>query len=61
MGLPDRQEKDDDEWLRVRDKFTVPISLQVELQPKYKVEVSKKIRRISSSRWIVRRSSAIWG
>jgi hypothetical protein len=42
MGLPDRQDKDDDDWLRVRDKFTVPISLQVELQPKYKVEVSKK-------------------
>lgn len=44
MGLPDRQEKDDDEWLRVRDKFTVPISLQVELQPRYRVEVSKKVQ-----------------
>jgi hypothetical protein len=35
---PDSQEMDDNEWLLVRDTFTVPISLEVE-QPVFKVEV----------------------
>jgi len=41
MG-PDSQEMDDDDWLLVRDKFTVPTSLEVELRPVFKVETGRR-------------------
>ena len=33
-----------DDWLLVRDKFTVPTSLEVELRPVFKVEIGRLIR-----------------
>jgi hypothetical protein len=42
MMVPDGQETDDDDWLRVRDQFTVPISLEVELRPVFKVEIGQR-------------------